>query len=419
MNEKDPAAILVAELLRLAECARAHAHVARSDPDAYVAAVADHFLQVIPMVADVRKGLAALDAKDGQAVAWMTPGPNPFFVETCDEATEYCADGEQPIPLYTTPQPAARKDGRAVGFITVGGDPLLHGGIRLPEGTPLYTAGPAAEVTIVFGGLGEATAICYEGRVVLPQVTIDDLLHRAKPAAREDGQAAADRYDAGLLSDYGGGNVEWWQDYIRSELDRAHDFYTEALAAPQPAAPAVEPDEPWRSIHELDSETDDLFWFMRGDVIDGPRPPQVGGFDADEWDWFARAEPPSCKSKPAPAVPEGWRECYSAVIGSLAKIVSLGGDDAMTVMDAIPRPPVMDEVFRIRGALNKLGATFAAPSQPAAPAVPEWFSDVVRCLEDVSTQQRATGKGDSRMQQLLARMHAWLAAAPSREGGGS
>ena len=43
------------------------------------------------------------------------------------------------------------------------------------------------------------------------------------------------RYDAGLLSDYGGGNVEWWQDYIRSELERAHDFYTAAFAQ-QPAA---------------------------------------------------------------------------------------------------------------------------------------------------------------------------------------
>lgn len=32
-------------------------------------------------------------------------------------------------------------------------------------------------------------------------------------------------YDAGLLSDHGGGNVEWWQDYIRAELGRAHEFY--------------------------------------------------------------------------------------------------------------------------------------------------------------------------------------------------
>lgn len=52
---------------------------------------------------------------------------------------------------------------------------------------------------------------------------------------REPAGVGAVRYDAGLLSDFGGGNVEWWQDYIRAELERAHDFYTEALAQ-QPAA---------------------------------------------------------------------------------------------------------------------------------------------------------------------------------------
>lgn len=30
-------------------------------------------------------------------------------------------------------------------------------------------------------------------------------------------------YDAGILNDFGGGNVDWWQDYIRAELARAHD----------------------------------------------------------------------------------------------------------------------------------------------------------------------------------------------------
>ncbi len=34
-------------------------------------------------------------------------------------------------------------------------------------------------------------------------------------------------YDAGQMNDYGGGNVEWWWDYMRAELGRAHDFYTE------------------------------------------------------------------------------------------------------------------------------------------------------------------------------------------------
>lgn len=44
-------------------------------------------------------------------------------------------------------------------------------------------------------------------------------------------------YDAGLLGNGGGGNVDWWQDYIRSELGNAHDFYQSQLAA-APAAPA-------------------------------------------------------------------------------------------------------------------------------------------------------------------------------------
>ncbi|HHA2772095.1 TPA: hypothetical protein ACOEQZ_001280 [Stenotrophomonas maltophilia] len=34
-----------------------------------------------------------------------------------------------------------------------------------------------------------------------------------------------DRYDAGLLSDVGGGDTAWWLDYLRTELGRAHDHY--------------------------------------------------------------------------------------------------------------------------------------------------------------------------------------------------
>jgi hypothetical protein len=46
----------------------------------------------------------------------------------------------------------------------------------------------------------------------------------AEPTVRELAE-----YDAGLLNDYGGGNVEWWQDYIRSELSRAYDYYQSQL----------------------------------------------------------------------------------------------------------------------------------------------------------------------------------------------
>ena len=38
-------------------------------------------------------------------------------------------------------------------------------------------------------------------------------------------------YDAGLLNDFGGGDAEWWQDYIRAEIGRANEYWREALAA--------------------------------------------------------------------------------------------------------------------------------------------------------------------------------------------
>jgi hypothetical protein len=49
-----------------------------------------------------------------------------------------------------------------------------------------------------------------------------------------------DSYDAGLLSDFGGGNVDWWQDYIRAELGRSHDFYAEIIAQQQARIAALE-----------------------------------------------------------------------------------------------------------------------------------------------------------------------------------
>lgn len=53
-------------------------------------------------------------------------------------------------------------------------------------------------------------------------------LERASPKPMEC-------YDAGLLSDFGGGNVEWWWDYIRSELASAHDFYADQATSPRKA----------------------------------------------------------------------------------------------------------------------------------------------------------------------------------------
>jgi hypothetical protein len=38
-------------------------------------------------------------------------------------------------------------------------------------------------------------------------------------------------YDAGIISEFGRGNVVWWQDYIRAELARAHEFYCEQASS--------------------------------------------------------------------------------------------------------------------------------------------------------------------------------------------
>ncbi len=59
---------------------------------------------------------------------------------------------------------------------------------------------------------------------------------RTHPAPSVPGDVALDCYDAGILNDFGGGNVEWWQDYIRAELGNAHDFYQSQIDAAMLAA---------------------------------------------------------------------------------------------------------------------------------------------------------------------------------------
>jgi len=56
-----------------------------------------------------------------------------------------------------------------------------------------------------------------------------------KACALESSQAEKDKgediedYDAGLLNDYGGGNVGWWQDYIRNVLAACNEHWRETL----------------------------------------------------------------------------------------------------------------------------------------------------------------------------------------------
>lgn len=47
-------------------------------------------------------------------------------------------------------------------------------------------------------------------------------------------------YDSGLLSGYGGGDVAWWQDYIRAEIGRANDHWQAYVAELEARLGAIE-----------------------------------------------------------------------------------------------------------------------------------------------------------------------------------
>lgn len=51
-----------------------------------------------------------------------------------------------------------------------------------------------------------------------------------QPAQQEP--VTLEEYDAGLLSNFGGGNVYWWWDYIRAELGRAYEHYQSQMLSP-------------------------------------------------------------------------------------------------------------------------------------------------------------------------------------------
>ena len=65
----------------------------------------------------------------------------------------------------------------------------------------------------------------------------------ASPPAPEKLTARWSTFDAGLLNDYGGGDVEWWWGYVRSLLVTAHEHYAKQFAA---LSAAPEPEEAGR-----------------------------------------------------------------------------------------------------------------------------------------------------------------------------
>jgi hypothetical protein len=60
---------------------------------------------------------------------------------------------------------------------------------------------------------------------------LDAMAVETGPAATPSPAEFTDYQIAGSMGDYGGGNVDWWHDYIRTEIARANEHWREQVEA--------------------------------------------------------------------------------------------------------------------------------------------------------------------------------------------
>lgn len=101
--------------------------------------------------------------------------------------------------------------------------PSLKDGIFFArDGITLYDAFYVHSYAVAYADMSMRALLDIKAPMATPVVCP---LRQLEVPAAEPASAALDFYDAGLLNDFGGGDVHWWQDYLRYELNRAHEFY--------------------------------------------------------------------------------------------------------------------------------------------------------------------------------------------------
>ncbi|MBA0362735.1 hypothetical protein D7V18_13970 [Stenotrophomonas maltophilia] len=144
-------------------------------------------------------GLSIAPALVEEALAARQPSKQPDSV-ALGEATEFCTEKGDRQPVGQEP----------IGFQ-----------FRSRQWSDEEFAGPWLNPNVPNRAHYDSRPANYETRSI----------YAAPPAQAVDLGLQLDRYDAGLLGDGGGGDVGWWQDYIRAELDRAHEFYQDQADA--------------------------------------------------------------------------------------------------------------------------------------------------------------------------------------------
>lgn len=114
---------------------------------------------------------------------------------------------------------------------------ILSGGTVLATATPKPVTPPPADLVAleqIVRLYSDDISVVEAARRLYDAKEIANAAIAARPSLSAQA-VELDTYDAGLLNDFGGGNVEWWQDYIRAELARAHDYYQSQTTPPHPA----------------------------------------------------------------------------------------------------------------------------------------------------------------------------------------
>lgn len=201
----------------------------------------DPDLVLADCLAEIRRLRAALSARQ------------PAYVQGCDELRAR-TEGERAAYME------GLEEGKKIAARQPVGEPVCSGGFVISNGSgekymawgqvgPEWVADRSAALWLVRRADAEALAAENEDawsilpveRCALPPsgwaCTLADGHEGPCPTIAAAAAQAVDlglqldRYDAGLLGDGGGGDVNWWQDYIRAELDRAHEFYQDQADA--------------------------------------------------------------------------------------------------------------------------------------------------------------------------------------------
>jgi len=140
-------------------------------------------------------------------------------------------------------------------------------------------------------------------------------------------------YDAGALNDWGGGDVGWWQDYIRSEIERANDHWREQTGPEPlylaPPAPAAVPEE---ATPEMEQAAE-RYWNER----------RFKGLTNDPRTWAGvyRAMVAAAPQPTPAAVPDGWKMVpveptdHMSDVGMVSAGIDITENDARHVYSAM------------------------------------------------------------------------------------